>query len=1258
MAQKFLTEITLQALNNATTDTDKFLVSDGGTIKFRTGAEVLSDIGGQVAGNYVPTSRTLTINGVTYDLSADRSWTVNETDTLATVVDRGNTTNGGRPISMDTSGGGISIKGSGGGWATGYYFTGTAGTYRGGFGALGGNDTLSYYWIGPAYNAYYAYVDVDQLYHASSVRAPIFYDSNNTAYFLDIATQSEINKVYYNSNMVSRNFGIGQVGIYDSTKYQGVFSMGEAYVLPADGTSPSNLYGMAWSHPNAGGVASNLNTHGLLVMENGTFLAAVSGSIRSRDDMRTPIFYDSDNTNYYLDPDNTSNLASSYIAGHYYGSSNSSNILIRTEAYSAEMGIVGQSSSGNFRFQLFGRGTEYGFLSSEWGNWDVRKVTGGNMYLNDQESYYYGTDTAYLVRVYGTTDMRSPIYYDLDNTGFYLNPTGISEVNTIYASSFIKNGGTSSQYLMADGSVTTGGGAVSWSSITGKPSSIFYYQGFGLDANTMDTNSSGFTYANNAPFNGPVARFSAASGYDLWLNAPYGGGNGLAFRTKNGDINTINPWKYPAIYGVNVNGGGDLYANIYYDQNDTSYYLNPDGTSVLNAVSFSGSCNWFGGYGPGSGAGLAFENLGTFARMAFWGLDFYDWNHGIQMTIDNGYVSANNSFRAPIFYDVDNTVYYTNPAGSSYMNSIIAFQYRFDSTTFNPSAAPRSTTDDMSIKMWNNYFNGTGLGSDYGTVLEYYSLSSHVDSQVYFDAGGGSWYRSASYNSGWQGWQRYITDANISSYAVPPSRTLTINGTAYDLSADRSWTVSAGAADFNTLTNKTGGTGTYQTSGDFRAPIFYDSNDTAYYINPADADISAVLKGTVTIGGGTGGNYDEGLRIIDSGSFSVIAFGATGNANPGRFNLLKTSGDTFQLRNGDSAVLWETNQSGNTTFNVDVRTPIFYDSNDTIYYLDPNNTTKALNVAGKLTVNVGSSSGTPVLEATGAYGTMSINTYYGVFHTSGDFYIGPPASSGNTLSGNQARFASFIDRNNSAYYLTPSSDSNLNTGNLAGRWRYSDYLVSNNAGGLMGDYNVSGTSAKCIWTIGESWPLGNMYGLAYEYDSTYAHSLSLKANGITYARLAFGGEGAYFIGTVSSGTAMSSPIYYDSNDSNYYFAGSDTGDSIRVAGDIVAYYSDERLKDRKGNIENALEKVLSLNGFYYEPNEKAQALGYKKKLEVGVSAQEVQAILPEIIKDAPIGGDYKTLDYGRLTPLLIEAIKEQQTQIDELKELVNKLINK
>lgn len=95
-------------------------------------------------------------------------------------------------------------------------------------------------------------------------------------------------QIYFDSN-----YGYGLVGLYSSTRYQAIFAMGDSYKLPVDGTSTGSLYGLAWSHPNAGGVASNLNTHGLLVMENGTFLAAISGSIRARDDVRAPALYDS-----------------------------------------------------------------------------------------------------------------------------------------------------------------------------------------------------------------------------------------------------------------------------------------------------------------------------------------------------------------------------------------------------------------------------------------------------------------------------------------------------------------------------------------------------------------------------------------------------------------------------------------------------------------------------------------------------------------------------------------------------------------------------------------------------------------------------------------------------------------------------------------------------------------------------------------------------------------------------------------------------
>ena len=103
-----------------------------------------------------------------------------------------------------------------------------------------------------------------------------------------------------------------------------------------------------------------------------------------------------------------------------------------------------------------------------------------------------------------------------------------------------------------------------------------------------------------------------------------------------------------------------------------------------------------------------------------------------------------------------------------------------------------------------------------------------------------------------------------------------------------------------------------------------------------------------------------------------------------------------------------------------------------------------------------------------------------------------------------------------------------------------------------------------------------------------------------------------------------------------------------VTGDITAYYSDERLKTFKGKITEPLAKIKQLNGYYFVENELAKSLGYDNdKLQVGVSAQEVEKVIPEIVTKAPIDNEYKTVWYQKLTPLLIEGMKEQQTQIEQ-----------
>jgi len=124
-------------------------------------------------------------------------------------------------------------------------------------------------------------------------------------------------------------------------------------------------------------------------------------------------------------------------------------------------------------------------------------------------------------------------------------------------------------------------------------------------------------------------------------------------------------------------------------------------------------------------------------------------------------------------------------------------------------------------------------------------------------------------------------------------------------------------------------------------------------------------------------------------------------------------------------------------------------------------------------------------------------------------------------------------------------------------------------------------------------------------------------------------------------------------------AGSGTTGEIRATNEITAYYSDRRLKENVAVIDNAVEKVLSLHGITYTPNDIAASFGYDKTVKlVGLFADEVEAVLPEATRPAPFdqdengnsksGENYKTIQYEKVVPLLVEAIKEQQATIKTL----------
>ena len=106
--------------------------------------------------------------------------------------------------------------------------------------------------------------------------------------------------------------------------------------------------------------------------------------------------------------------------------------------------------------------------------------------------------------------------------------------------------------------------------------------------------------------------------------------------------------------------------------------------------------------------------------------------------------------------------------------------------------------------------------------------------------------------------------------------------------------------------------------------------------------------------------------------------------------------------------------------------------------------------------------------------------------------------------------------------------------------------------------------------------------------------------------------------------------------------------NLYVTHDVFTSYSDEHLKNVKGEITGALDKLRQLTGFIYEPNELALSLGIPMKTDVGVSAQKVQIVQPEVVGPSPVDSKYLTVRYERLVPLIIEAIKELDDKVNKL----------
>jgi hypothetical protein len=142
--------------------------------------------------------------------------------------------------------------------------------------------------------------------------------------------------------------------------------------------------------------------------------------------------------------------------------------------------------------------------------------------------------------------------------------------------------------------------------------------------------------------------------------------------------------------------------------------------------------------------------------------------------------------------------------------------------------------------------------------------------------------------------------------------------------------------------------------------------------------------------------------------------------------------------------------------------------------------------------------------------------------------------------------------------------------------------------------------------------------------------------------------GAYIIGDGSQLTGIATS-YSDSNVAAYLASGT-VSTNILTTGDVTAANfnttSDARIKTNVCQIDNAMDIVNQLEGVFFDKNGVA---------DLGLIAQQVEAVLPRATKTLDDEIQTKTVNYGGLVGVLIEAIKSNKKEIEELKNQINQL---